>query len=215
MADIYFPSCRVRNYSPEKSKQLETYLQERHGLVIENCCRTNHKNLQAEDTAVYICNTCAAIIRENAPANPAISVWELLAIDTNFPYPNYQGQQITIQDCWRVYDNLPQQKAVRAILKRLNFTVLEIEKNFATTDFCGTTLWAKLPPQNAALAPQRFLKNAQDKFKEHSIAEQKQIMQEHCQQFRTDNVVCYCVPCANGLNLGGAIAVHLLDLIFK
>lgn len=214
MAEYYFSSCKMRKYSPENTRKLEQYLQEKHALLIAGCCRLQAQSLKAGDTAYYICNTCAAILREVAPQVKVQSIWELLVEDQQFEYPDYQGQCLSVQDCWRVYDNLAQQLAVRKILELLNIQACEITANFAATEFCGTSLLEELPEQNARLAPKRFLKIGKEKFKVHSEIEKKQLMQTHCQQFKTDQAICYCLSCIKGITLGGIKVKHLLDLIF-
>ena len=215
MTNYYFPSCKLRTYSPKNAFKLEQYLREKHGLLIADCCRLQHKYLTPADTAYYICNTCAAILREGNLETKVQSIWELLLEDCDFVYPNYQGEPMSIQDCWRVYDNYAQQLAVRKIIKLLNISVYELGDNFIKADFCGTSLWEQLPSQNAILAPDRFLIKGRNKFIVRSDRERQELMQKHCKQFRTAKVVSYCVSCTKGLALGGANVQHLLDLLFR
>lgn len=39
-------------------------------------------------------------------------------------------------------------------------------------------------------------------------------MREHCRQYSTDPVVCYCHSCLEGLLQGGADGRHLASLLF-
>lgn len=215
MSYIYFPSCKLTAYLSESSKKIQDYLGEKYGMNITGCCRPNHNKLTEQDIAVYICNTCAAFIREDAPQAKAISVWEFLAEDDEFPWRDYHGEKMTVQDCWRVYDNRTQQDAIRKILERMNIEIVEIENNFEKTDFCGTSLLEALSPQNGEFAPIRFIENARDKFIPHSKEDQEKIMKEYCTQFTTDKVVCYCTACVQGVKLGGVKGIHLLDLMMN
>ncbi len=54
------------------------------------------------------------------PQIKSISVWEILDEDNDFPWPDYHDEAITVQDCWRTYDNRALQNAVRSILSRMN-----------------------------------------------------------------------------------------------
>ena len=74
---------------------------------------------------VSICHNCSAIFEERHPEINLQSIWELILEDENFNYPNYHGEKITVQDCWRQKENLAEQKAVREILRRMNFEIME------------------------------------------------------------------------------------------
>ena len=39
-------------------------------------------------------------------------------------------------------------------------------------------------------------------------------MQAYCRQFGGDKVICYCHYCYEGLQIGGADASHLAQLLF-
>ncbi len=213
MPIIYIPSCKFTAYAPETSKIIQKYLVENYEMEIMGCCREYHKKFTDDDLVVYICNTCGAFARESSRARKVISIWELLENDENFPYPDYDQREMAVQDCWRGYDNEPQQQAARRILQKMNITVEELAENFAKTKFCGTTLYEPLPKQNGELAPERFIKNAEGLFQPHTKEEQNQLMKEHCKQIKSEEVVCYCVACVKGINLGGKKGIHLLDLM--
>ena len=63
-------------------------------------------------------------------------------------------------------------------------------------------------------SPERFVKNAEGKFRDCTPDEQKQIMTEYCRQFENRKVISYCHYCHEGLLLGGAEAFHLAELLF-
>ena len=117
--------------------------------------------------------------------------------------------KITVQDCWRQKENLAEQKAVREILKKLNFEIVELEENFERTKFCGFSLYQPQPARNAKLAPKRFVENAKGFFEEHTQQEKENLMREHCKNISTEKVVAYCHYCARGLRLGGKKTFHL------
>lgn len=214
MGMIYFPSCKFTAYSPESSRKTKQYLQDNYDVQIAGCCRPGHKSVTEKDTVIYICNTCAAFCRESTPAHNVLSIWELLLQDKKFPFLDHKGKAITLQDCWRTYDNRAQQEAVREILRLMNIEILEMEENYDQTKFCGTSLLEALSKQNGELAPQRFIKNADGFFTSHTPEEQETLMKNHCETIQTDEVVSYCVACVKGINLGGKQGIHLLDLLF-
>jgi len=41
----------------------------------------------------------------------------------------------------------------------------------------------------------------------------RHFLKEHCKQFENHTVVCYYTECLEGLNIGGANGIHLMDLV--
>ena len=213
MSQLYFPGCKYTAHAPEKSERLSRYLHERFGLEVTGCCSVYHKALSEQDTAVYICPTCSAILEESAPQAQTVSVWELLAEDDQFPWPAYRGKRITVQDCWRTHDHRKMQDAIRAVLKRMGFEIVEIENSYERAAFCGISLLSAPSPRYEQLAPRRFIQNADGRFQPCTKEVQTARMQEHCRQYVTEEVVCYCTACLEGLRIGGVKGVHLMDLV--
>ncbi len=89
---------------------------------------------------------------------------------------------MTVQDCWRSYDNFSEQKAVRSLLKKMNIDIVEQEENYEKTKFCGISLYKPAPGRNLKLAPRRFVENADGKFIPHTKEQQIQLMREHCKK---------------------------------
>jgi len=208
---FYYPSCKLDVKLPQISTALRAYFKQEHEL--RHCCRADLKSLTNDDTVVYICNSCAAFFEESSASNKIVSVWEVIAKDKNFTYPNHKGRRMTIQDCWRTYDNTSQQNAVREILAAMNIETVEQKNNREKTDFCGKSLYEELPKNYDILAPNRLVKEAQGLFTPHSEAEKDALMKEHCEAIETDEVVCYCLACLNGINSGGKSGIHLVELL--
>ena len=161
---------------------------------------------------VSLCHNCAAIFAETKPAIRQQSLWEFLLADAAFPFPDYQQEKIFVQDCWRSRENKAEQKAVRQLLRRMNFQVVELEE--PQEDFCGISLLRPAPVRNLKLAPRHFVAGAEGKFLPHTPEEQQAAMKEHCRQFGTQRVAAYCHYCTEGLELGGARVQHLAELLF-
>lgn len=49
------------------------------------------------DTVYSLCHNCAAIIEETKPGVATRSLWELIADDPDFPFPDYGGRAMTVQ----------------------------------------------------------------------------------------------------------------------
>lgn len=214
MITYYYPSCKFTAFSPQSSQKICDYLSKRFNMSIQGCCRPTHQKMTAEDTAVCVCNTCAAICSEDSSAQVK-SLWEILQNDDMFPFPDLHQEPMTLQDCWRCYDRREEQDAVRRILKRMNVQIIELEENYEKTRFCGTSTHQALVKANADYAPKRFIQNAAGMFIPKTEEEQKALMQEHCSHITTDKVICYCVPCTKGIQMGGKQGIHLLDLMFQ
>lgn len=233
---FYIASCVFTEEYPALSKKIQQYIAEKN-LPIIRCCVANYKvedfenrmpenyredwknilhykNFPADSTMVSLCHNCAAIFEERHPEILRQSLWEFILQDKNFKYPDFHGEKITIQDCWRQKENIAEQNAVREILKKMNIEVVELEENFSRTKFCGYSLYQPQPPRNPKLAPKRFLENAQGLFQEHTQEEKLQLMKNYCAQIETEKVIAYCHYCVRGLKLGGKKTFHLAELLF-
>ena len=237
MAEWYIASCVFTSKHPYLSKKVLEYVHNR-GIPIVRCCVHKYKeehfrslmpdelqdewmslpdsmDLSAGDTVYSICHNCMAIIEETRPDVNIRSIWELIDDDKDFHYPDLDGKKMIIQDCWRSFDRFNEQDAVRSILRKLNATAEEQDDNRRKNRFCGISLYRPAPPRNLKLAPHRFVDNARGLFAEHSPEEQKGMMNHYCSKFGNEKVVCYCHYCLEGLQLGGANAVHLASLLFE
>ena len=72
------------------------------GVRVVGCCRPGHKALSGwNDTVITVCETCSIIIGENRPAANVISLYEFIDSLPDFSFPDYKGERITLQDCYR------------------------------------------------------------------------------------------------------------------
>lgn len=191
MAYVYFPGCKYTALSPATSKKMQEYLKTKRNMAVTGCCSVNHKQLTSGDKALVVCPTCLFKLSETAPQSEVLSVWEVLADDDGFPWPDYKGKAITIQDCVDTADNPEWQQAVRKVLMRMNVHIVEIEKSFEKADFCNIETSASPLPKE----------------------EQMEQLVRHCEEYTTDMVVCYCTGCLNSLRIGGVNGIHLVDLV--
>lgn len=234
---VYIASCVFTQSYPELSMRIQKYLKERFNMQIIRCCvpdykieefedsmpdwmRSQWKNLPQyqellkENMIVYVCHNCSAIFQETRSQNKLFSLWELILADSEFPFPDYHHEKMTIQDCWRSYDNHKEQEAVRSLLMKMNIDAVELEDSYEKTQFCGVSLYQPSPKRNLILAPERFVNNAEGKFVQHSEEEKLKLMQEYCREIETEKVVAYCHYCVKGLELGGKNVKHIAELLF-
>lgn len=211
---VYFPSCKYTAGFPEISQKIKEYLKNIHGASISGCCKPNLPKVKHNETAIYICNTCAAFLQESSGASKVPSIWEIIINDSAFKYPVYTDKTITLQDCWRARNNNAQMDAVRAVLQKMNIRVIEQTESRSNTKFCGYSLYEALPDGYNKLASELFLTGTEGFFTAHTQEEKAKIMIEHSAGITTEEVVCYCISCQKGLELGGKKVIHLSELLF-
>jgi hypothetical protein len=233
----YIASCVFTKENPELSFRIQKYLQQKHGMEIIRCCVEKYKVKEFEESMpaliqddwkkiphykpfgtdsimVSVCHNCSAIFQETLPEIKVVSLWEFILSDQDFQYPDYRSEKMTVQDCWRSYDNREEQDAVRALLNNMNIEIAELADHHEKTQFCGISLFQPAPVRNLKLAPTRFVENAKGLFLSHADEELPALMQNHCQQITTDKVVAYCHYCVKGLKVGGKQGGHLAELLF-
>lgn len=213
MAYYYFPSCKATAQFRDVSRQARAYVQQKFGVSPIGCCRPNHKKLTAADTALVVCNNCAAIMEENTDARIEF-LWQVIDSDPDFPFPDYHGEEMTVQDCWVAFEKRHVQDTVRSLLRKMNIRAVEQEENYERTKFCGVNLLSPCTESNAALAHKRYVEQFPHMFTPMEPEEQAAHFRRHCAQIRTEKVVCYCKFCTDGINTGGKTGLHLLELLF-
>lgn len=234
---IFIAACVFTSKYPNLSLRVQKYLKDRFSMPVIRCCVPQYQLKKFEDampdwygtqwsdlpdyqeftpehTMVYLCHNCRNIFLEQHLEVATKSLWELILEDESFPLPDFQGETMAIQDCWRSNDNRTEQDAVRALMKKMNINIVELPENHEKTDFCGYSLYQPQPTRNPKLAPHRYVELAEGKFEPHTEEEKKQIMENYCQTIRTDKVVAYCHYCVDGLKLGGKDGIHLAELLF-
>lgn len=232
----YIASCVFTEKHPTLSDKIQAYARRR-GMSVVRCCVPGYKvhefearmyaayrgNWQAlphcadfgPGDAVYsICHNCLNIIEETKSAVGVFSIWEAIAADPDFDFPNFHGRQAVLQDCWRARKRPDEQEAVRSILDKMHVRWTEAPKAREQTDFCGNSLYRPQPPRNPRLAPAHYARDIAGKFESHSPEEQRAIMQDYCKVFGNAKVVCYCHYCFEGLQNGGVDGVHLAQWLF-
>jgi hypothetical protein len=232
----YIASCVFTEKHPALSDKIQAYARRR-GMSMVRCCVPGYKvhefetrmhpayrgNWQAlphcadfgPGDAVYsICHNCLNIIEETKSAVGVFSIWEAIAADPDFDFPNFHGRPAVLQDCWRARGRTAEQDAVRSILDKMHVRWTEAPKAREQTDFCGNSLYRPQPPRNPRLAPAHYARDIAGKFESHSPEEQRAIMQDYCKVFGNAKVVCYCHYCFEGLQNGGADGVHLAQWLF-
>lgn len=208
---VYLPSCKFTQAFPEASGKIRAYMARQAGVRVAGCCSAAVREMTAADTAVTICMSCTGIVRETGAQHRVISIWEYLLQDESFPWPDLQGEAITLQDCWRAREDAALLDAVRECMRRMNIRTVEAPDNRENCSFDGVWLMNPLPPAAMKRAPEFFAAaaNAQTPVPKEA---QPQRMRDWTAQYGTGRAVGYCNACVSGMKLGGAEAYHLMEL---
>lgn len=209
----YLQSCNFTAASPEASHKIRGYMEKKEGVEVPGCCRPSQKRFQEGDTVLSICLTCSAITREVSPHAAEMSFWEYVLTDTDFPWPDYDGEKMTIQDCWRARKKRSQMEAVRECMKRMNIQPVEIAENYENTQFDGIWRFNPVQKRNMDIAPAYFTQVQEHGLELIPQEEQLARMKEWVRQYKTERAVAYCSACVKGMRLGGANGIHLMELM--
>ena len=154
---------------------------------------------------LYICQACRETLEDKVKTQ---SMWEYLDALKDFNFPNLNGQKFYVQDCWRDRNHPEIHEAVRSLLKKMHAEVIEIEHNREKSIFCGNLHYETDDPRLKNYPNTPLYKLPEDL--------QTSLMQHYAAQFDPKiPVLCYCNRCYECLRMGGATAVHLLDIAFS
>ena len=208
----YLPGCDVRALHPDAVRKMQKYISSL-GIETAVCCRKDIGYITDEDTMIQNCTLCDMVLRERIPNNTVLSLYEYLLM-VDFPFPDYSGKTVTLQDCWRTRENRARQDAVRECLMRMNIRFLEMPENRENSRYCGVWLNNPIAPDlpvvtpvlTEALAVHRHLLEPE---------EQKARMQEWVKQYTTEEIVTYCNGCERGIRLGGGHPLAMIELLAR
>ena len=207
MGSIYFPSCNFTAASPESAEKIREYLQAK--MPVAGCCRTDQLDFRKGSTAVYFCQACRETLIARADGRFVLqNLFEYLDADAEFPWPDYAGLTVTVQDCWRDRDHPEIFDAVRSVLQKMHVSVIEMTENRARSRFCGNL---HLEPQNPHSVKLLGPYNGKPLY-ELPEDVQRTLMQEQVEKLPCELAVTYCNRCKAGILMGGGKAVHLLEL---
>lgn len=220
MTKYFLPSCKVSAAYPEASRRLLAYVRNCTAIAPAGCCRNEGLRLSENDQAIVICHTCANIAEERlfgkSPARVRY-IWEIIDEDESFPYPDYGGERITLQDCLFTYERHLVQKAVRSVLNKMNFRIEEAPKPGGEPFRCDL-LMQPIGAANRCMAPRHYDERREaggyKLFTPLPPEERAKRHRLHCALIPTERVVCYCRSCTESINQGGKQGLHLLELLF-
>ena len=128
---IYYPSCNFAVMHRKTAKKVKEYFEKR--MPVAKCCKIDQSKLEKEDIGLYVCQACRKQIEDKVQT---MSLWEYFDQLDDFSFPDYHGQKMYLQDCYRDRKHPEVHQAVRSLLKKMNIEVIEIEKNKENSIFC-------------------------------------------------------------------------------
>jgi len=192
MQRIFAPGCALMLYKPYLAEKLHAILNENVAKmdILSTCCR--HEPQVAEMTEVInICPGCDKRFRNNYPQTTTISLWEVLAESDFFPFPDYQGKEMTIIDACPTRDQERIHTAIRKLLKKMNIAIVEPLHTKTMSTCCGDSF-----------------------FGEISTEKVKRQMEKRTGEMPVEDVVVYCVSCSKSVFIGGKKPRYMIDLLF-
>ncbi|HOP75283.1 MAG TPA: (Fe-S)-binding protein [Bacillota bacterium] len=192
MAKLHFnPGCALSLYKPEFEVKILKYLNDNFGEVaLHKICCHHHPELESGSTIINVCPGCDRRFSHLYEGIMTISLWEIIDGLEEFPYPDYGGLRISIQDACPVRQKIQVHQAVRNLLQKMNFTIVETKLNRTHSLCCGDSFYPKLP-----------------------MEEIHQKMKERAQSMPCQDVCVYCVSCIQSMAIGGRTPRYLLDLL--
>ena len=210
MPSVYAPGCALLIYKPHLAEKVLAFLRaepsevaERgdvagqgdsaeHGHLAEHttCCR-HQPDLETGTVVINTCAGCDRRYRELYSGISTISLWEVLARSDTFPFPNYQGAEMTVHDACPTRTEERVHHAVRALLGRMNVSVVEARRSGTKSVCCGDSSFGIVPDERV-----------------------KAQMRNRAAEMPCDDVVVYCVSCVKAMRIGGKRPRYLVDLLF-
>jgi Fe-S oxidoreductase len=189
---IFAPGCALVLHKPHLADRLLEILREHVGPMerLLTCC--HHVPPLAPGTEVInVCPGCDKRYRENYRDASTISLWEVLAENRFFPWPDYGGREMTVIDACPTRDSPRVHRAVRTLLDRMNVAVVEPRLTGTKSTCCGDSFWGRIP-----------------------TAEVVAQMEKKAASMPAADVVVYCVSCSKAMFVGGRRPRYLIDLLF-
>lgn len=191
MKSVFAPGCALLIYKPELARKAHTFLESKLGALEEHrvCCR-HEPGLEAGTEVINTCAGCDRRYRELYDGIRTVSLWEVLA-ESDFPFPDYGGLKMTVNDACPTRDQERVHKAVRDVLKKMNITLVEPEFSGKKGICCGDSFYGSVP-----------------------VEQVKEQMRKRAGQMPAEAVAVYCVSCCKAMFIGGKRPRYLLDLLY-
>ena len=192
MKHIYAPGCALLIYKPELAQKVLEFLNKYFENIPEHkiCCR-HDPDLESGTRVINTCAGCDRRYRELYEGISTVSLWEILAESKTFPFPNYNGMEMSIHDACPTRTEERVQSSIRKLLERMNIKIIEAKHTRSKAVCCGDSFYGILPLELV-----------------------KEQMKKRSNEMPCDDVVVYCVSCIKAMYIGGKKPRYIMDLLF-
>lgn len=192
MEKFFSPGCTLMLYKPDLAQRVYTYMR-RHipDLQFNTACCNHRQPVEAPALYVSVCSGCINNFAKQDAGYDSRSVWETIDQDPDFPYPDYGGLAVSIQDACPTRDRPHVHQAIRRLLARMNLSLVEPPNTREKTKCCGDIFWLHAG-------------------KAEALARE----QERADEMPCQHVVVHCVSCIKAFHNGGKTPLYLTDLLF-
>ncbi|MEI7663070.1 MAG: (Fe-S)-binding protein [Bacteroidota bacterium] len=190
---VFAPGCALMLYKPVLADKLHVMLNARFGAMEKflTCC--HHDPQQTVDIeAINVCPGCNKRFGGDYEHVSTISLWEILAGGDFFPFPDYNGMEMSIIDACPTRGEEKVRGAIRTLLGRMNIRLVEPVNTGAGATCCGDSFYGLIPVEKV-----------------------KELMIRRTSEMPADDVVVYCVSCIKSVHIGGKRPHYLIDLLFS
>lgn len=193
MKQVYAPGCALLIYKPHLSKTILNFLNQNLDDIQEHilCCR-HDPHLVSGTRIINTCAGCDRRYRELYAGLSTISLWEILADNNSFSFPDYGGMEMSIHDACPTRTEKRIHVAIRKLLVKMNIKFIEPKNSKTQAICCGDSFYGILP-----------------------VDQVKEQMKKRAQEMSSDNVVVYCISCIKAMHIGGKKPRYILDLLFN
>lgn len=192
MRYLYVPGCALMSYKPQLAERVKETVAAMYGPMdtLLTCC-FDRPSVEPGTRIVTPCTTCADRYARDCPECTVELLLETLADRTDFPFPDYRGAEMSLQDTCSARSSPARLAAVRKLLERMNIRLREPQRSGANAKCCGQTFYGKVPAEKVAA-----------------------LMKARADEMPVPDVVVYCASCIMSLTVGGKRPHYLLDLLY-
>lgn len=192
MKYIYAPGCALMSYKPHLADKLKALAVSRYGEMdtLLACCITD----PVREEGIHVltpCVTCAVRYKSMWSGSTSDFLLDMIADSEDFPFPDYGGAVMSIQDTCASRTMPQAQATIRKLLEKMNIRLEEPEKSGPVSKCCGQSFYGKLDPEKV-----------------------RSLMVARAAEMPTDDVVVYCPSCIVSMAQGGKKPRYILDLLF-
>jgi Fe-S oxidoreductase len=193
MKTVFAPGCALMLYKPELADRIHRLLSEKLNITenLLTCCQKDPL-FDKKTTVINVCPGCDKRFGKDYDKCATISLWEILADNDIFDFPDYHRITMAVLDACPVRENEKVHNAVRKVLHKMNIKVVEPKNTMDRSICCGDSFYGEIPTEKV-----------------------KEQMVKRANEMPARDVVVYCVSCTKSMFIGGRRPRYLVDLLFE